>query len=129
MKKESAMSIVGELNYFIGSQVKQSNDEIFSYQSKYAKNLVKKFGLKNSKHMKTPMGTNRNLSKYENKVLVDPTLYKSIIVNLIYLTVSILDIYFSIGVCARYQTNSKESHIATVKRIIRYVSGITNYDI
>ena len=44
MKNEFEMSMVGELNYFLGLQVKQSNDEIFFSQSKYAKNLVKKFG-------------------------------------------------------------------------------------
>ena len=74
MKNEFEMSMVDELNYFPGFQVKQSNNEIFISQSKYAKNLVKKFGMDSAKHMKTPMGTNDKLSKDENGVSVDTTL-------------------------------------------------------
>ena len=39
------MSRVGELTYFLGMQVKQTGNGTFVSQSKYAKNLVKKFGL------------------------------------------------------------------------------------
>ena len=55
------------------------NKGIFISQSKYAKNLVKKFGLENSKCLKTPMRTNDKLSKDENIAFVDPTLFKSMI--------------------------------------------------
>ena len=123
------MSMVGELNYFLGLQVKQSNDGIFISQNKYAKNLVKKFGLDLAKHMNTPMGTNDKLSKDENGVSIDPTLFRSMIGSLLYLIASRPDIYFSVGICARYQANPKESHIASMKRIIKYVSGIADYGI
>ena len=120
MKNEFKMSMVGELNYFLVLQVKQSNNGIFISQSKYAKNLVKKFRMDSTKHLKTPMGTNEKLSKDENGVLVDPTLYRSMIGSLLYLTASRLDIAFSVGVYSKYQANPKESHVGVVKRIIRY---------
>ena len=129
MKNEFEMSMVGELNYFLGLQVKQSDDGIFISQNKYAKNLVKKFGMDSAKHLKTPMGTNEKLSKDENGVPVDPTLYRSMIGSLLYLTASRPDIAFSVGVCARYQANSKESRVGAVKRIIRYVNGTADYGI
>ena len=115
MKNEFEMSMVGELNYFPRLQVKQSNYGIFISQSKYAKNLI----MDSAKHMKTPIGTNDKLSKDENGVSVDLTLFRSMIGSLLYLTASRPDICFSVGICARYQTNPKESHIAAVKRIIR----------
>ena len=34
---------------------------------------------------------------------------------------------YSVGVCARYQSSPKESHIAAVKRTIKYVSGTLDY--
>ena len=83
-----------------------------------------KFGLETSKHMKTPMGTSDKLSKDENDVSINPTLYRSMIGSLLYLTASRLDICFSLDVCARYQANPKESHFAIVKRITRYVNGV-----
>ena len=60
-------------------------------------------------------------------VEVSPTFYRSIIGSLLYLTVSRPDIAFSVGVCARYQVVSKESHLTAVKRIIRYVNGTLDY--
>ena len=58
---------------------------------------------------------------------MSPTLYRSIIRSILYLTTSRLDIAFSIGVCARYQATPKESHLTTVKRIIRYINGTPDY--
>ena len=84
MKNEFEMSMVGELTYFLGLQVQQMNDGIFICQSKYAKNLVKKFDLETSKCLKTPMGTNDKLSKDDNGVSVDPTLFRSMIESLLY---------------------------------------------
>jgi len=129
MTKEFEMSMVGELSYFLGLQVKQLKEGIFITQAKYAKNLVKRFGLEGSKHMTTPMGTNIKLTKDEEGVSVDPTLYRSMIGSLLYLTASRPDICFSVGVCARYQANPKETHLAAVKRIIRYISGTADYGI
>ena len=60
-------------------------------------------------------------------VEMSPTLYRSIIGSLLYLTTSRLDIAFSVGVCARYQAAPKESHLIAVKRIIRYINGTPDY--
>ena len=49
--------------------------------------------------------------------------------SLLYLTTSRPNIYYSIGVCARYQTNPKESHLATIKRIIHYVNETVDFGI
>ncbi|KAK6131685.1 hypothetical protein DH2020_034592 [Rehmannia glutinosa] len=129
MSSEFEMSMVGELNYFLGLQVKQFDKGIFITQNKYAKNLVKRFGLDNKKHIKTPMGTNDKLSKDENGTPIDPTLYRSMIGSLLYLTASRPDISYSVCVCARYQSSPKESHLKAVKRIIRYINGTTELGI
>ena len=52
---------------------------------------------------------------------VDSSLYRSMIGSLLYLTTSRPDISYSVGVCARYQVNPKESHMSALKRIIKYV--------
>ncbi|GJY89919.1 retrovirus-related pol polyprotein from transposon TNT 1-94 [Tanacetum coccineum] len=51
------MSMMGELNFFLGLQIKQMEDGIFFNQSKYIKEMLKKFGLEDSKPMKTPMSS------------------------------------------------------------------------
>ena len=62
-------------------------------------------------------------------VEVDPTLYRSMIGSLLYLTASRPDIAFSVGVCARFQAASKESYLTAVMRIICYINGTSNYGI
>ena len=86
MKRKFEMSMVGELNYFLGLQVKQRNNGIFIFQEKYAKNLVKRFGLDSKKHTSTPMSSSAKLSLDAAGVDVDPTLYRSMISSLLYLT-------------------------------------------
>ncbi len=57
MTSEFEMSMMGELTNFLRLKVKQSKNGIHLCQSKYAKELVKKIGLKNTKDFPTPMGT------------------------------------------------------------------------
>ena len=102
MKKEFEMSMVGELTFFLSLQVKQKKEDIFISQKKYARNIVKKFGLDSKKHASTPMSSSTKLSLDSSGVKVSPTLYKSIIGSLLYLAASTPDFAFSMGVCARY---------------------------
>ena len=127
MKKEFETSMVGELTFFLGLQVKQRKEGIFISQEKYAQNIVKKFGLDFKKHASTPMSSSTKLNVDSSRVEVSSTLYRSIIRSLLYLTASRPDIAFSVGVCARYQVAPKESHLTVVKRIIRYVNGAPDY--
>jgi hypothetical protein len=129
MQSEFEMSLVGELTYFLGLQVKQMEDTIFISQSKYAKNIVNKFGMENANHKRTPAATHLKLSKDEHGVSVDQSLYRSMIGSLLYLTASRPDISFAVGVCARYQAEPKMSHLNQVKRILKYVSGTSDYGI
>ena len=98
MKKEFKMSIVEELNYFLDLQVKHRKDGIFIPQEKYAKILTKRFSLDSKKHASTPMSSSVKLSFDLAGVEVDPTLYRSMIGNLLCLTTRRSDIAFSIRV-------------------------------
>ena len=98
-------------------------DGIFICQAKYSKELIKKFGLEDSKIYNTPMATTIKLDKDDHGKCVDIKLYRSMIGSLLYLTASTPDIMFSVCLCARFQSYPKESHLIAVKRIIRYVKG------
>ncbi|GKA82123.1 retrovirus-related pol polyprotein from transposon TNT 1-94 [Tanacetum coccineum] len=123
MHDEFEMSMMGELNFFLGLQIKQLEDGIFFNQSKYIKEMLKKFGLEDSKPMKTPMSTETKLTKDEEGESVDNTKYRGMIGSLLYLTASRPDIMFSVCLCARFQEDPKTSHLEAVKRIFRYVKG------
>jgi hypothetical protein len=94
------MSMIGELMYFLGFQVKQMNDGNFLSQEKY---------------------TNGHLDLDEGGNPVNQTLYRSMIGSLLYLTASRPDIMFRVCMCARFQSNPKKAHLRAVKRIHRYL--------
>ncbi|GJT02037.1 retrovirus-related pol polyprotein from transposon TNT 1-94 [Tanacetum coccineum] len=123
MHDEFEMSMMGELNFFLGLQIKQLEDGIFFNQSKYIKEMLKKFRLEDSKPMKTPMSTETKLTKDVEGESVDNTKYRGMIGSLLYLTASRPDIMFSVCLCARFQEDPKTSHLEAVKRIFRYIKG------
>ena len=96
-------------------------------QIKYYRELLKRFGMNDSKSINTPMPTNGNLDKDEHGKSVDVKKYRGIIGSLLYLTASRSDIMFSVCMCARYQSNPKESHLKAVKRILRYLHETSKY--
>nr|GEV85882.1 retrovirus-related Pol polyprotein from transposon TNT 1-94 [Tanacetum cinerariifolium] len=96
MHDEFEMSMMEELNFFLGLQIKQLKDGIFFNQSKYIKEMLKKFGLENSKPMKTSISIERKLTKDIEGESIDNT---------------------------KYRENPKTSHLEAVKRIFRYVKG------
>ena len=73
------------------------------------------------------MVANAKLTNDPSGESVDVTLYKSMIGCSLYLTTSRPDIAFSVGVCSRFQSNPKVSHLNAVKRIIKYVGGTCDY--
>ena len=65
MQSEFEMSMMGELNFFLGLQIKQTKNKIFISQEKYCKELLKRFGMENAKQLATPMSTAYYLDKDE----------------------------------------------------------------
>ncbi|GJZ20738.1 retrovirus-related pol polyprotein from transposon TNT 1-94 [Tanacetum coccineum] len=126
MHDEFEMSMMGELNFFLGLQIKQMEDGIFFNQSKYIKEMLKKFGLEDSKPTKTPMSTEIKLTKDDEADSVDSSKYRGMIGSLLYLTASRPDIMFSVCLCARFQENPKTTHLEAVKRIFRYIRGTSH---
>ncbi|GJW02091.1 retrovirus-related pol polyprotein from transposon TNT 1-94 [Tanacetum coccineum] len=102
MHDEFEMSMMGELNFFLGLQIKQMEDGIFFNQSKYINEMLKKFSLEDSKPMKTPMSTDTKLMKDEECESVDSTKYRGMI------------------------EATKTFHLEAVKRIFRYIKGTTH---
>ena len=90
---------------------------------------MKKFGLESTSSVRTPMSPNVKLTVDLLSKSVDPSLYKSMIDSLLYLTTSRLNISYSVRVCARCQANPKESHMTTLKRIIKYVKTTVEFGV
>jgi hypothetical protein len=100
MESEFHMSMIGELIFFLGIQMKQTKQGIFVHQAKYTKDLIKKFNMAELKPISTPMSSTASLGPDEDGEAVEQREYMSMIGSLLYLTVTRPDIQFTVGLCA-----------------------------
>ena len=84
MANEFEMSMIGELSYFLGLQIKQLKNGTFVSQGKYIKDMIKKFGMSDSKVISTPMGTNGNFDSDASGNMMDQKLYRSMIGSVLF---------------------------------------------
>ncbi|XP_070003535.1 uncharacterized mitochondrial protein AtMg00810-like [Nicotiana sylvestris] len=126
MGSEFEMSMMSELNFFLGLQIKQNSNRTMIHQQKHVNELLKRFKMEDSKEIDTSIATDTKLDIDEPASSVYQKLYRGMIGSLLYLTSSRPDIVFSVGLCARFQANPKESHLNAVKRILRYLKGTTD---
>jgi hypothetical protein len=93
------MSMMEELKYFLGFQIKQLEDGTLISQTKYTLDLLKKFGMDKVKPIKTPMDTNGHFDLDMDSKFVEQKVYHSIISSLFYLCASRPDIMFNVCMC------------------------------
>jgi hypothetical protein len=121
MRDRFEMSMMGVLTFFLGFQIKQTEQGTFISQMKYTRDILKKFGMDKATPIKSPMGTNGHLDLDLSGTLVDQKVYRSIIRSLLYLCTSRPDIMLSVCLCARFQAAPKDCHLRAVKKIMRYL--------
>jgi len=100
---------------------------MFISQEKYLREMLKRFQMKDSKPVGTPMVTGCKLSKDDDSPNVDQSSYRSMIGSLLYIIASRPDIMHDVGMVGRYQSALKQSHLLAVKRIFRYLKETINY--
>ncbi|GJS03302.1 retrovirus-related pol polyprotein from transposon TNT 1-94 [Tanacetum coccineum] len=126
MTTKFKMSMMGQMSFFLGLQISQCPRGIFINQSKYASEIVKKYGLNSTDSVDTPMIEIKKLDEDLQGKQVDATLYRGMIGSLMYLTASRPDLNYVVCLCARYQAKPTEKHLQAVKRIFRYLNGTIN---
>lgn len=78
------------------------------------------------KEIATPMGSGSYVDIDESGIPIEKTKYRGMIGSLLYLKASRPDIMFSVCLCAQFQSSPKESHLISVKRIMKYLKGTVN---
>jgi hypothetical protein len=114
------MSMMGELTFFLGIQVKQMKKGIFIHQAKYMKDLMNKFNMAELKPISTLMSMAAALDPDENGEAIDQREYRSMIGSLLYLTARRPDIQFTKCLCACFQASPCSSYRTMVQQIFRY---------
>eukprot|EP00253_Pinus_taeda_P029438 PITA_29438 len=121
MKEEFEMTDMGLLRYFLGIEVEQNENGIFISQAKYVNEVLERFNMQDNKAAITPTVMGLKLSKDDISKDFDPSLYKSIVGSLMYLTATRPDIMHAVSLISRFIERPKEAHWQAAKIILRYV--------
>ncbi|GAU26641.1 hypothetical protein TSUD_102510 [Trifolium subterraneum] len=129
LMREFEMTDLGHISYFLGIEFYKSSRGLLMHQRRYASEVLKRFEMDNCNHAITPSEPRLQLSKSEEEAEVDPTQYRRLIGSLRYLYNTRSDLAYIVGIVSRFIQKPKLSHLAAVKRILRYIRGTMDYGI
>ncbi|XP_071728946.1 uncharacterized mitochondrial protein AtMg00810-like [Rutidosis leptorrhynchoides] len=123
---EFAIKDLGHLSYFLGLEVMYTDSGIFLSQTKYAYDILTRAKLLDVKPVATPLSTTEKFST-SGSSFKDPTLYRSLVGALQYLTITRPDLSYAINQVSQFLHAPTDDHFQAVKRILRYVKGTISY--
>ena len=129
LSQQFEMKDLGHLNYFLGLEITHSTDGLYIIQAKYASELLSRAGLTDSKTIDTLVELNAHLTRTGGKPLSNPSLYRYLVGNLVYFTVTRPDISYAIHQVSQYLFAPRSTHYAAVLHILRYLKGTIFHDL
>jgi histone deacetylase 1/2 len=129
LQGDFAVKDMGELNYFLNNEAIRTDDGLYLSQRRYILDLLMRSKMDKAKPCLTPMSTSLPLSKFAGITFHDPSLYRSIVGGLQYLSFTRPDIAFAIHKVSKFMHNPMEMHWAVVKRILRYLKHTISHSL
>ena len=127
MKTKFEMTDCGFLDSYLGIEVIQKKIEIKMCQSIYALKILDEFNMKDCNPAKTPMECWLKLNREGEGVEVESTHFRKLIGCLRYLTLTRPDLIFLVSYLSWFMSKSYSNHMASAKRILRYIKGTSEY--
>ena len=124
-----ALKVLGPLSYFLGLEAYRTENGLHLSQHKYICDLLKRTDMDGCKETSTPMSIVPKLSAEGGKQFSDPTLYRSIVGALLYITITRPEISYAVHRLSQYMQNPLQPHWLGCKRILRYLQGTADYGI
>ena len=117
---------LGPLSYFLGLEAMTTFDDLFISKLKYGWDILTRAQLLNNKPVHTPMVVSQHLSA-NGPLFSNPTLYRSLVGTLQYLTITRSDISYVVNSVSQFLHSPTEDHFLDVKRILHYVKGTLHF--
>ena len=123
------MTNLGLMHLCLGIEVYQQQDSIFIAQQRYAREILKAFGMEDCKSVVTPMDVNGKLSLGETSTLVDEKKYRKLVGSLIFLCNTRPDLCYVVGVLSRFSNIPRQNHWQAGTRLLKFLKGTLEYSI
>ena len=127
LNKSFTLKDLGEVNYFLGIQVRHTTEGLHLSKTKCIKDLLCKAKMKFAKSSGTPMTSGLKLSAYGSDPVENGQLYRSIVGALQYVTITRPEISYCVNRMCQFMQNPLESYWKSIKRILRHLSGTLDY--
>ena len=118
LNKTSALKTLGSVGYFLGFEVHRVKSGILLTQSKYISDLLKKANMAGAKSCSTSMCSSNKLARDKDVPFEHPSLYRSLIGDLQYLTLSKPDIAYSVNKLSQFLQAPTDEHWKACKRVL-----------
>ena len=127
LQHEFAMTDMGALHYFLGIRVQRTSRGFFLNQTQYAEDLLRRAGMSQCHPASTPVDTSPKVAADVGRPVDDPSEYRSLAGGLQYLTMTRPDLAYAVQQACLHMHDPRDSHLAIIKRILRYVRGTSTH--
>jgi hypothetical protein len=127
LKLEFAVKELGDLNYFLGVEVLHLQSGLLLSQHRYILDLLKRTNMLEAKPITNPMSTSHTLSAFVGDPMDDPTLFRSTVGSLQYLSLTRPDLAFAVNRVCQFMHRPTKVHWQAIKRILRYLKHIVTH--
>jgi hypothetical protein len=122
-----ALKDLGPLHFFLGVEATWHNDDLHLSQQRYIHDLLTKTNMLLAKPIATPMSASTTLNRFEGSTITDSTQYRSTVGSLQYLSLTRLDIAFTVNKVSQFMQDPRDTHWSAVKRILRYLKSTISH--
>ncbi|XP_059435664.1 uncharacterized mitochondrial protein AtMg00810-like [Corylus avellana] len=123
LNQQFKLKDLGDLKFFLGLEIARKSTGISLCQHKYAIEILEDSGLLACKPSKFPMDSNLRLSKHEGLLLDDPTPYRRLIGKPLYLSITHLDLVYSIQVLSQFMSQPRQPHLDVAYKVLHYIKS------
>jgi hypothetical protein len=126
LNREFAMTDLDALHHFLGINVTTTTHAMFPSQEQNTLEILDRAGMLNCKPISTPVDMSAKLSVDTGPLFLDPSLYRSLVDALQYITLTLPDLSYAVQQCCMFMHAPRDCHYQLVKRILRYLRGTTH---
>ena len=127
MHSAFSMKELGNINYFLGISVQQTDEGYFLSQQKYALDILGKAGMLDCKPYSSPISVKPSVLNSDLLAFSNPSLYRSLVGALQYLTITRPDLSLAVNYTCQHMQSPTNGHFAALKRILRYLKGTISH--